>query len=403
VRTNGDFTTTDVTIRPVAAPRQTPPSAAPATGRESSLLFLVVLEPSAMPEHHDAASAAALGEPSEGAVVDARIAALRDELRAKEEILATTGEELATANDELTASNEELQSVNEELQSTNEELETSKEELQSINEELSTVNAELQVKVTELSRANNDMNNLLAGTGIATVFVDHQLRILRFTPTVSEIIHLIPSDVGRPLAHIASNLVGYDRWLADTQSVLDTLVPKEVDVATTSGRAFAMRILPYRTLDNVIEGAVITFVDVTEAKRAGQELERAERAMRLNEQRMRVALRASSIAVFNQDADLAYTWIYAPDDERSAAERLGKTDADLLPADEAATVMAIKRHVLESGIGTRKQVWMTLQGERSLYDLTIEPLRSAQGKVIGITCASLDLNGRRQEPGSGST
>ena len=157
-----------------------------------------------------------------------------------------------------------MQSVNEELQSTNEELETSKEELQSVNEELATVNAELQTKVADLSRANNDMNNLLAGTGIGTVFVDHQLRILRFTPAATRIINLILSDVGRPVGHIVSNLVGYDSLVADAQAVLDTLVPKEVEVQTTEGKWYTMRIQPYRTLDNVIEGAVITFVDITE-------------------------------------------------------------------------------------------------------------------------------------------
>ena len=167
---------------------------------------------------------------------DARIAALKQELRAKEEYLQTTNEELETSNEELKSSNEEMQSVNEELQSTNEELETSKEELQSVNEELATVNAELQTKVADLSRANNDMNNLLAGTGIGTVFVDHQLRILRFTPAATQIINLILSDVGRPVGHIVSNLVGYDRLVADVQAVLDTLVPKEVEVQTTDGR-----------------------------------------------------------------------------------------------------------------------------------------------------------------------
>src|SRR5664280_3411589 len=118
-----------------------------------------------------------------------------------------------------------MQSVAEELQSTNEELETSKEELQSINEELATVNAELQVRVVDLSRANNDMNNLLAGTGIGTVFVDHELRILRFTPAATQVINLILSDVGRPVGHVASNLVGYDHLVADAQAVLDTLLP----------------------------------------------------------------------------------------------------------------------------------------------------------------------------------
>ncbi len=128
-----------------------------------------------------------------------------------------------------------MQSVNEELQSTNEELETSKEELQSVNEELATVNAELQTKVVDLSRANNDMNNLPAGTGIGTIFVDHQLAITRFTPPVTQVINLILTDVGRPLRHLVSNLAGYDSLVTDVRAVLDTLVPKEVEVQTRAG------------------------------------------------------------------------------------------------------------------------------------------------------------------------
>jgi two-component system CheB/CheR fusion protein len=174
-----------------------------------------------------------------------------------------------------------MQSVNEELQSTNEELETSKEELQSVNEELATVNAELQTKVADLSRANNDLNNLLAGTGIATIFVDHRLRILRFTPTASAIINLILSDVGRPVGHLVSNLVGYNRLVADAQAVLDTLIPKEVEVQTTAGQWYTLRIQPYRTLDNVIEGVVITFVDITEMERTREALRQANDLLRL--------------------------------------------------------------------------------------------------------------------------
>jgi two-component system CheB/CheR fusion protein len=174
-----------------------------------------------------------------------------------------------------------MQSVNEELQSTNEELETSKEEMQSINEELSTVNTELQTKVADLSRANNNMNNLLAGTGIATIFVDHSLRIMRFTPAANRIINLIPSDVGRPVSHIVSNLVGYTSLLADVQEVLKTLVPKKAEVQTNDGQSYALRILPYRTLDNVIEGAVITFVEETAVKRARDALQKANALLRL--------------------------------------------------------------------------------------------------------------------------
>lgn len=186
-------------------------------------------------------------------------------------------EELESSTEKLKSSNEEMQSVNEELQSTNEELETSKEELQSVNEELATVNAELQTKVLDLSQANNDMNNLLAGTGIGTVFVNHQLRILRFTPAASTIINLIQSDVGRPVDHITSNLVGHKNLVAEVQAVLRTLVSKEQDVQTTDGKWYAMRIQPYRTLDNVIEGAVISFLDITEMVRSREALQESER------------------------------------------------------------------------------------------------------------------------------
>ena len=165
--------------------------------------------------------------------------------------------------------------MNEELQSTNEELETSKEELHSINDELSTVNAQLQSKIADLLQANNDMNNLLTGTGIATVFVDHQLRILRFTPTANEIINLVPADAGRPVAHIVSNLTGYDRLVEDTQAVLDTLISKEVEVQTTADKWYTLRIQPYRTIANVIEGAVMTFVDITEVVNTREALKEA--------------------------------------------------------------------------------------------------------------------------------
>jgi len=168
--------------------------------------------------------------------------------------------------------NEELQSTNEELQSTNEELETSKEEMQSLNEELSTVNAELQMKVIALSQANNDMNNLLSGTGIATLFVDQNLCILRYTPSASLLINLIPSDIGRPVGHITSTLSEYHTLEADARTVLETLIPKEIKVNTTTGQCYMMHIIPYRTLENIVKGAVITFVDITEIMRAQESL-----------------------------------------------------------------------------------------------------------------------------------
>lgn len=255
-----------------------------------SPLFLVILEKvidtsssrtsilAAPQEQADAGTSQPDGQALD---VAAQIADLNEELKTKEEYLLAAKEELETSNEELKSSNEEMQSINEELQSSNEELETSKEEMQSINEELSTVNTELQTKVADLSRANNDMNNLLAGTGIATIFVDHSLRILRFTPAAAHIINLIASDTGRPIAHIVSNLVDYSSLVADLHEVLKTLVPKEVEVLTTDSRSYTLRILPYRTLDNVIEGAVITFTEVTEVRRVREALQRANELVRL--------------------------------------------------------------------------------------------------------------------------
>ncbi len=192
------------------------------------------------------------------------------ELNAKDEYLRAIREDMETTNEELKASNEEMQSVNEELQSTNEELGTSKEELQSLNEELSTVNNELQIKIADLQQVSNDMNNLMIATGVGTIVVDHQLNIQRFTPNIAKVVNLIKTDVGRPLEHSVSNLVGYTSLIEDVQSVLDTLIPKEVEVESKSGVNYLLRILPYRTLVNVIEGAVITFVDITEIKKANK-------------------------------------------------------------------------------------------------------------------------------------
>jgi len=261
VKTNGDFTSVHLTVSPVTARTDL-----------DSPVYLVTMEESGVPVHGRAGSSPPQAEPSQDA--GSQLEALRQELKEKEEYLQTAFEELETTNEELKSSNEEMQSVNEELQSTNEELETSKEELQSVNEELASLNVELQTKLADLSRVNNDMNNLLSGTGIGTVFVDRELRILRFTPAVTQIINLIPGDTGRPVGHIASNLVGYDRLVDDARIVLDTLVPKEVEVQTADGRWYTLRILPYRTLDNVIEGVVVTFFDVTDMKHAQSTIEK---------------------------------------------------------------------------------------------------------------------------------
>ena len=296
IRTNGHFTPFVLTIYPI--PGQSDASTENRNqGAPPPSMYLIVIEESipasgsgAIRPQQDIPAGMGEGIPScirqsaqSGTNADSPepestplVEALRKELKAKEDYLQATQEELETTGEELKSSNEEMQSVNEELQSTNEELETSKEELQSINEELATVNSELQTKVTDLSSANNDMNNLLAGTGIATVFVGPGMHILRFTPTARSIINLIQSDIGRPVSHIVTKLVGYDRLALDIQSVLDTLVPVEINVRTEEERCYTMRIQPYRTVENVVAGAVVTFVDITEMKRTWESLQVSE-------------------------------------------------------------------------------------------------------------------------------
>jgi two-component system CheB/CheR fusion protein len=194
-----------------------------------------------------------------------RLVSLEHELQLARGEVQSTREEMQTSQEELKSTNEELQSTNEELQSTNEELTTSKEEMQSLNEELQTVNQELQSKVDELSRSNNDMKNLLNSTDIATLFLDGELRVRRFTTATARIIKLIPGDVGRPITDLTSDL-DYAGLVEDAREVLHMLVFKEARVGTRDGRSFTVRIMPYRTQDNVIDGVVITFTDASIAR-----------------------------------------------------------------------------------------------------------------------------------------
>lgn len=196
---------------------------------------------------------------------------MEQELTQTREALQVTQEEMQTTVEELKSSNEELQSTNEELQSTNEELTTSKEELQSLNEELQTVNAELQSKVDDLTWVSNDMTNLLNSTEIATVFLDNEMRLRRFTSHATKLFKLIPGDVGRPLSDVVSEL-DYPQLKDDAHAVLRTLVFQEKVITTHDGRWYRVRIMPYRTQENIIDGVVITFIDVTAIKKLEAEL-----------------------------------------------------------------------------------------------------------------------------------
>lgn len=251
VKTNGAFQTIDLTVKPIKEPTM-------------QGLIMVAFEdvPSTKPSRP-------VKSAYRSRQVKENIAELENELKSTKENLQATIEELQTSNEELKSANEELMSANEELQSTNEELNASKEELQSLNEELVTLNAEHQAKLEELSKTVSDLNNVIASTEIATLFLDNDMRIKGYTPQITKVINLIKTDTGRPVGDIVSNLE-YEDLQRDAKEVLDTLVFKEKEIRDKKRSWYLMRILPYRTIDNIIDGAVITFIDITERKRAEQ-------------------------------------------------------------------------------------------------------------------------------------
>jgi two-component system CheB/CheR fusion protein len=258
VRADSHEQAVDITVQPLTEPE------------ELRGMVLIVFEEGFLPTEVKVPRASGRSD-----VRGERLVQAEQELKTTREELQAIREEMQTSHEELKSANEELQSTNEELQSTNEELTTSKEEMQSMNEELQTVNQELQAKVTDLSRANNDMKNLLDSTDIATLFLDENLNIRRFTSQMSKIIKLIPGDAGRPVTDIASEL-DYPKLAEDVREVMRTLVFKEVSVAASGGRWFQVRIMPYRTLENRIDGVVITFTNVTASKTLEIELRKAQ-------------------------------------------------------------------------------------------------------------------------------
>ena len=203
--------------------------------------------------------------------MEAIVRRLEDDLHRTKGRLRTAIEQHETSIEELKASNEELQAVNEELRSASEELETGKEELQSLNEELTTVNQELKEKVEETTRINSDLQNLIASTDIGTIFLDRNMRVKLYTDTIEKLFNIIPGDIGRPLDHVTHNL-DYQDLTVDAAQVLKSLNPSEREICDDKDNCYLVRILPYRTTEDKIEGVVITFVDITKRLEAEKRL-----------------------------------------------------------------------------------------------------------------------------------
>ena len=384
VKTNGSTVDIDVLVERVA-------ELGPLQG-----LLLVTFRPTAT-----AVTALAADPPMVSAPLPRRrrrVADLEQELLETRKSLQSTIEELEASNETLTSTNEELQSTNEEMQSANEELKTSKEEMQSLNEELQTVNAELNGKVNELAHTNDDMTNLLNSTDVGTIFLDLELRIKRFTPQATQVMALIPSDVGRPISDLTSNL-DYLSLTEDACEVLRTLRVQEREVRTKDGGTwYLVRILPYRTADNVIDGLVITFVNINMLKSAETGRQHAEDRLateiaerQFSEVRLLVLSKvfmeatvpiiledsAGHITDLNTEAEQAYGW--------RREELIGQPIKTLIPPEyHQQTDDLLERCRRGDNLRQVESFRLTKSGEVLPTLLTVSPLSNDKGDIMGI-------------------
>ena len=334
----------------------------------------------------------------DGAVADPAqdtvLSSMEQELQRMRLQLQDTIENSETSNEELKAANEELQAINEELRSATEELETSKEELQSVNEELITVNFELKSKVEETSKVNDDLQNLIASTDLATIFVDRGMRIKRYTPHACDLFNLIASDVGRPL-HDITHKLAYPELAQDAAATFESLRPVEREVASEDGRWFIARLLPYRTGLDQIDGAVLTFIDITKRRRAEERARAGEERMRL------VAASTQDYIILTVGLDGAITSF------NSGAERIfGYAEAEILgrpyelifvPEDRAAGVPADeRRRAREDGRAEDERWHLRKDGSRFYCSGVLTPLREDGGQLTGYAKIGRDLTGRQQ-------
>lgn len=363
IQENGDFIQVDLTVKPLQ--------------EYGSMRDLMMI---AFKDATPTVTTAKSGRPKK----DRKLAKVEQELQYTKENLQTTIEELETSNEELKSTNEELQSTNEELQSTNEELETSKEELQSLNEESVTVNAELQSRIDELSKTNDDMKNLLDSTQIATVFLDIDLCVRRFTTKVTELIPLSNTDIGRPIGHFATELKGVN--LSEyAQKVLKDLAVVEDTVLCEDNRSFKIRILPYRTLQNVIDGVVILFENVTEKMKIEKQFNRYLNLVTDSSDAIILQTMDGKIITWNGGAQKMYGY--------TENDALKMNMSQLIPKNKITETKAMKSKLLDGeGIDPFRSQRKTKNGIILDVWISVTLLKGELGHPEGIATIERDIN-----------
>jgi two-component system CheB/CheR fusion protein len=320
-----------------------------------------------------------------------------DQLQSLKEQLNATVEQFEVSSEELKASNEELQAMNEELRSAAEELETSKEELQSVNEELITVNHELKEKVEELSRANSDLNNLMTATDLATIFLDRQLRVVRFTPGVQELFNLLPADLGRPISDITHKL-RYKTLTEDAERVLDRLASIEREIETADGCIFLVRIAPYRTVEDKISGVVLTMVDLTRVKRAEAEVREVSKQMASELHRFNTVMAAVPDFIYHFDLEGRFTYVNQPLLDlwgKTYEEAMGRNFHELdYPPHLAARLQADIQKVIKTGRSVKGEKAYARSGGMRHYEYIYVPLFAGDGRVEAVAGTTRDITDR---------
>ncbi len=349
--------------------------------------LLVILERSAArsPEPR----AAPLEQPAEEIVAQR----LEREMESIKSRLRDTVEQYEASTEELKAGNEELQAMNEELRSATEELETSREELQSINEELTTVNQELKSKLDELSHANSDMHNLMVSTAIPTIFLDRELRIMRYTPSAVKIFNLIPTDIGRPLSDLKHRL-RYPDLEEDARHVLLNLSPIEHEIRDErDGRWFLTRLLPYRTMEDKVGGVVLTLVNITDHKRAAADLEKSE-------SRFRALVTQAKAGIVETDPARHFTYVndrFCEITGRSREELMGKTVQDISVEEDWERNRPLFERMLETGEAFEAEHrYVRPDGAQVWAMKHVAPILDDRRKVVGISTIATDIGPQKR-------